>query len=268
MTKGNSSKWMVLCALLLVGWSTTARAAEGHDFSVYARAVEFCRGAVHRPMAVDLDRRVLCLDGDLTLELDLKLAGELEPNGLFVVRSRGGYINRAAELAEALSDRNASVVVYDYCFSACASYLAMATPKTFVMKDTVLAWHHPPDLRRCPLLVPSLDGGPERLENAPCPDAPRDFHEDEDKRISYNRSFYRGRADPAFEDPPESRIIRKRLAALYRGTGRYPDVLWTWNPRYYRVLKTQIVYEAYPESQSEIDALMSKFHFGRVLYDP
>ena len=144
MTKGNSSKWMVLCALLLVGWSTTARAAEGHDFSVYARAVEFCRGAVHRPMAVDLDRRVLCLDGDLTLELDLKLAGELEPNGLFVVRSRGGYINRAAELAEALSDRNATVVVYDYCFSACASYLAMATPKTFVMKDTVLAWHHPP----------------------------------------------------------------------------------------------------------------------------
>jgi len=260
---------MVLCALLLAGGSATARAAEIHDFSVYARAVEFCRGAVHRPIAIDLDRRVLCLDGDLTPELDLRLAGELEPNGLFVVRSRGGYINPAAELAEALSNRNATVVAYDYCVSACASYLAMATPKTFVMKDTVVAWHHPTDLRRCPLLVPSLDGGLERLENAPCPDAPRDFNEDEEKRVAYNRTFYRERADPAFEDPPESRIIRKRLAALYRGTGRYPDVLWTWNPRYYGVLKTQIVYEAYPESQSEVDALTSKFHFvRRVLYDP
>ena len=68
--------------------------------------------------------------------------------------------------------------------------------------------------------------------------------------------------------PLKAGSIRKRLAALYRGTGRYPDVLWTWNPRYYGVLKTRIDYEAYPESQSEVDALMSKFHFGRVLYDP
>jgi hypothetical protein len=57
---------------------------------------------------------------------------------------------------------------------------------------------------------------------------------------------------------------------MFEGTGVYPDVAWTWNPRYYaRSLKTKITYEAYPSSQAEVDAMVSKLRLGqRVLYDP
>jgi len=46
---------------------------------------------------------------------------------------------------------------------------------------------------------------------------------------------------------------------MFEGSGKYPDVLWTWNPRYYTsTLKTKIVYEAYPNSSAEIDVMAAK----------
>jgi hypothetical protein len=57
---------------------------------------------------------------------------------------------------------------------------------------------------------------------------------------------------------------------MFEGTGRYPDVSWTWHPRHYAsTLKTKIVYEAYPNSQDEVDAMARKLRLPhRVLYDP
>jgi hypothetical protein len=57
---------------------------------------------------------------------------------------------------------------------------------------------------------------------------------------------------------------------MFEGTGANPDVVWTWHPRYYAgLLKTRIIYEAYPESQGEVDAMASKLRLRqRVLYDP
>jgi hypothetical protein len=56
---------------------------------------------------------------------------------------------------------------------------------------------------------------------------------------------------------------------MFEGTGVLPDVAWTWNPRYYAsALKTKIVYEAYPESQAEVDELAARFRLRRVIYDP
>jgi hypothetical protein len=57
---------------------------------------------------------------------------------------------------------------------------------------------------------------------------------------------------------------------MFEGTGQYPNVVWTWNPRYYAsTLKTKITYQAYPNSQAEVDALASKLpHRVRVLHDP
>ena len=83
--------------------------------------------------------------------------------------------------------------------------------------------------------------------------------------------FYATRiVDPLFQHPPQSFTIRRLLRGMFEGTGSYPDVAWTWNPRYYAgTLKTKIIYEAYPGSQNEIDALASKFRFPRrILYDP
>jgi hypothetical protein len=40
---------------------------------------------------------------------------------------------------------------------------------------------------------------------------------------------------------------------MFEGTGVDPNVLWTWNPRYYAsTLKAKITYEAYPMSQTEV----------------
>jgi hypothetical protein len=257
-------------ALAFVGWSTEISRAQETDFGVFARAVEYCRGDVQRPMALDLGKRVLCFDGVLSRELDVSFAGGLQQNGLFVVRSPGGDILSATTLADFLRDRNASVVIYDYCLSACASYLLMATNETFVIRDTLVAWHYTADPRWCPSLKFAKDDGPKRLEKAPCPDAPSDIKEGDEYRRHLNYKFYSGRAvDPLFNDPPQSFAIRRIMRGLFEETGRYPEVFWTWNPRYYsRMLKTKIVYEAYPGSQTEVDALVARFRTSSVIYDP
>jgi len=36
------------------------------------------------------------------------------------------------------------VLLYDYCLSACANYVLVATNSTYVLKDTVVAWHGGP----------------------------------------------------------------------------------------------------------------------------
>ncbi len=251
-------------------WGSETLRAQQPDFGVYARAVEFCRGVVKRPMAFDLDKRVLCFDGRILPEQDISLANRLEEGGLFVVRSLGGDVLTAVTLANLLRDRRAVVVAYDYCISACASYLAMASMKTFVVRDTVVAWHHPSNPNWCPSLVVPRDDGPKRLEKSPCPDASVQTQEGGEYRRYLNGQFYSERViDPLFEDPPESVIIRKMLRGMFEGTGRYPDVVWTWNPRYYAsTIKTKIVYEAYPNSQAEFDAIVLKLRPLRVLYDP
>jgi hypothetical protein len=262
--------FITLCVLALVCWATPMAHAQQPEFGVYARAVEYCRHVLKRPMTLDPDKRVLCFDGAISPERDISLASALEEDGLFVVRSPGGDIATAIMLADLLRDRRATVVVYDYCFSACSSYLLMASTKSFVLKNTLVAWHYTLDPFWCPSLV-AADDGPKRLEKVPCFDAPSEIKDGDKYRRSMNYKFYDGRAvDPMFSDPPESFAIRKVLRSMFEGTGRYPDVSWTWNPRYYAsMLKTKIVYEAYPTSQTEVDAMVSKLRLDyRVLYDP
>ncbi|WP_315739073.1 hypothetical protein [Bradyrhizobium sp. SZCCHNR1093] len=42
----------------------------------------------------------------------------------------------------------------------------------------------------------------------------------------------------------------------------------TVNPRYHVFFKTKIIYESYPESQDEVDALAARHRLGRVIHDP
>jgi hypothetical protein len=88
--------------------------------------VTYCRGNVTRPIALGDDQKILCFDGPISPDQDLSSVNDLKTNGLFVVRSFGGDPLRAIALAGLLHDRNAIVVVYDYCFSACAQFLFIA----------------------------------------------------------------------------------------------------------------------------------------------
>jgi hypothetical protein len=183
------AKFVAVSASFLVCGDLETSRAQQPDFSIYARAVEFCRGKVKRPMAFDLDKRVLCFDGLLIPEQDISLAKALEENGLFVVRSPGGDIGTAIALADLLLERRATVVVYDYCLSACASYPLMASTKAFVLKDTLVAWHYTIDPFWCPSLVVPKDGGPKRLEKSPCSDAPAETQDGDKNRRYANYSF-------------------------------------------------------------------------------
>jgi hypothetical protein len=83
--------------------------------------------------------------------------------------------------------------------------------------------------------------------------------------------FYRTRnLSREFFDPPESRFIRRALMNLFRSTGQYPVRQWTWNPRYYAgAIKTKIFYQHYPDSQDEVDEMVSRLGMPvRVIYDP
>lgn len=147
----------------------------------------------------------------------------------------------------------------------------MASATSFVLKNTLVAWHYTLDPSWCPLLVETDDDGPKRVEKAPCSDASPEIKEGGKSRRSLNYRFYYGRAvDPRFDNAPESFVIRKMLRSMFEGTGRYPNVSWTWNPRYYaNLLKVKIVYEAYPTSQAEVDDMVSKLGLRhRVIYDP
>jgi hypothetical protein len=267
------ANFIVLCAMSFVCWSSEISRAQESDLkrAAYAGAVEYCRGNVERPMTLDPDKRILCFDGALSKGQDVSLAKDLEQNGLFVVRGWGGDVQSTMDLADVLQDRHATVVVYEYCLLACAGFLIFASEKTFVLKNSLVAWRYAIDPLWCPALVPAKDEGPKRLEIAPCSGAPPEFQQGHKRFQDFSRDFYAARgADPLAEWPPQSVFVRKVLGRKFKGTGTLPDYYWTWNPRYAaRAIKTKIIYEAYPQTQDEIDAIAAQISLHTpVIYDP
>jgi hypothetical protein len=57
---------------------------------------------------------------------------------------------------------------------------------------------------------------------------------------------------------------------MFDATGEFSDVFWTWNPSHYAsAIKANVIYEAYPENQSDVDAMAAQLHLSyRVIYDP
>jgi hypothetical protein len=266
------AKFAAFCALALACWGTEISRAEVSDAEKagYADAVAYCRDDVARPMALSDDKRILCYDGVIFPALDISLAKDLKDGGLFVVRSVGGAAIPSVVLANVLRDKRTTVVVYDYCLSACAAYLLVASATAFVLKDTLVAWHHGVSPYGCPSLVEAKDRGPKRLEELTCSDAPSEHQDTYENLKKLDDWFYAERTvDPLFEHPPESVVVRRILKSKFEGTGTYPpNLLWTWNPRYSAsMIKTTIVYEAYPQSQDEVDAMAARLQV-RVIYDP
>jgi hypothetical protein len=267
--------FLVVATLALVLCSGHSRAQQDFDRESYHRAVEFCRGSVPRPMALSSDRQVLCFDGAIVKDMDVSLARRLNEAGLFVVRSSGGSETSAIVLSDLIRERRGTVVVYDYCLSACAVFFLVASHQTFVVKGALVAWHHPQstDASRplCTSLQVPIDGGPKKLRRGPCQSDSPEFGAFREGGPEYVRRFFKERAvSPLFEAPPDSLYVRKIIRSQYAETGAFRDVAWTIHPRYYPTLfKTRIIHEAYPESQGEVDSMVSQLHLDiRVIYDP
>lgn len=266
------SRWcsLVVAIFGLVLCSDFSCAQQDFDQESYYRAVEYCRGDVPRPMALSPDRQVLCFDGLVADELDLSPAKSLKQNGLFVVRSRGGIPNTAVALSNFIRDRHATVVAYDHCFSACAMFFLMTSHQSYVLKGTLVAWHYPQsgDAANpfCTYVIEPRDGKLKKLQRGSCQSGG-------ERGVKFSpemQQFFAERAvGLSFEYPPDSLYVRRMLRNLYGDTGVFRDVLWTLHPRYYPLLfKTKVFYEAYPQSQQEVDEMASRLQLGRVIYDP
>jgi hypothetical protein len=247
---------------------------EVSDKAIYHRAVAYCRAAAARPMALSADQKTLCFDGLIDKDTDGSLITNLNDGGLFVVRSSGGDIATAIALSDLLRDRHATVVVYDYCYSSCANYLLIASRNAFVLKGALVAWDYEssdPAFPSCARFAPERTRtGDFRLQRGSCRPA-SDRKAEWRMILSAQRRFFRERmVDPYFEPPPDSRHVRKAVRSLYRETGVQPHVAWTLHPRYFAGLfRSNIIYEAYPESQAEIDDILARLHLQmRVIYDP
>lgn len=223
-------------------------------------------------MTISPDRRILCFDGQIAPDMKISVAENLENGGLFVVRSAGGQAGSAIALSGIIRARQAVVVTYDYCLSACALFLLIAPDQAFVLKDAIVAWHNPQSgggaRPLCTYLAEPRDGKGKRMRHGVCGGDGREALSD----LPILRQFFKDRViDPSFEAPPDSLYVRKRLTSAYAETGLDRDIAWTLHPRYYAGLfKTKITYEAYPESQDEVDRILSRVGLWnvKVIYDP
>lgn len=255
----------------------------------YAAAVAYCRWHVPKPIALREDKRVLCFDGTIELPFDLAAIDSLVQGGLFVVRSSGGEARVAVQLADILRSKQAIVIVNDYCLANCANYLFFASFTTFVPKDALVAWRFVKEPRVCVDL--SGEHHDEAPGLSPCNSSFRDGRRNEEID-QLNRKFSEGRArspessragflrdrprkdldqlGPTFKLPPQSAAVGRALKDMTDARGGLPGAYWTWNPRFYpSVITINVFYEAYPQSQDEVDAIANRIGLGvRVIYDP
>lgn len=131
-----------LALLVLFDPGVSRAGQQTPDKEIYYLAAEYCRGTVPRPISLSSDNRVLCFDGWVDDGMDLRLARELADHGLFVVRGFGGSIATSIALADLLRDRQATVVIYDYCLSACASYFLMGSNQIYMLNNSLVAWRN------------------------------------------------------------------------------------------------------------------------------
>lgn len=249
--------------LLLAGVWQVGPALSG--FEELSAAVTYCRS---HPKTVTLkdDQSVLCFDGPIVKGQDDAAFHALKERGLFVVRSPGGHSPAAIRMANILRDKEATVVIYDYCFSACANYFLVASVATFVMKRTVVAWHGDGFWASCDGETIQIIRGERRGGAVP---VTAELQEKCDA-IRQHNSFFKHRSidDKHIHEPP-SRDIRQRFYLTMSQGGQGRSIFWMWHPSNHRDhFKIPITYEAYPASQEEVDEILRSAGFrAQVFYD-
>src|SRR5206468_11439672 len=94
------------------------KSAAHSELDGISSAVNYCRNYSHT-IKLSEDRTVLCFDGSITADRDVSAFNDLKRDGLFIIRSNGGLAPIAVILSNILREKNVTVVVYDYCLSAC-----------------------------------------------------------------------------------------------------------------------------------------------------
>lgn len=247
------------------------RAEQALDTASYQGAVDYCRGDVKRPVTLSADRKILWFDGPIIYPFD---ASQLEDGGLFVIRSSDGVGASALAISETLLQRHATVVIYDYCLSACATYIFFASVRTYVLKGALVAWQMGgTGFPGCPLSrIPHQHGFWTEI-GEPCDPLPHGFRNRYDQYVLEGRRFYSERSYSARSGfPSTSPHIDRYVGSMLEKTGLFPSVAWTLYPAHLYRFKTKIHYEAYPVSQDEVDEIVARLQLRlqvrSVIHDP
>jgi hypothetical protein len=249
------------------------------EFDSVSPAVSYClnyKGAVK----LSDDHAILCFDGPINADRDTSAVYELKPGGFFVVRSNGGFATPAIILSNILLRKNATVIIYDYCLSACANYFLIASLTTHVVKGTIVAWHGAPQTVYC---------APSDIE------VMEKFHRNAIERMKFNRdapdeyvtgvlspelicktgelsdAFFRQREiDNRHIFKPQTAYTRKMFDFAMKVALDKTNIFWMWNPKNHGdYFKSRIIYESYPSSQEVVDELIGQLGLWmRVFYDP
>jgi hypothetical protein len=228
------------------------------------------------------DRTVLCFDGEIRPDRDTSAFDQLKQDGFFVVRSPGGYGLTAMKLANTLREKNATIVIYDYCLSACANYFLIASSKTYVLKNAIVAWHGGPRKIDCSpsglehlrkYFAENLERlrteYKERYPQGPESVLSPEWICEENELLSL---FFRQRGiDDRHIYGPQTPYTKKFVNVAVKQVINKRSAFWMWNPRNYGdYFKSLITFEAYPDSQDEVDEILTRSGFGsgRVFYDP
>jgi hypothetical protein len=202
----------------------------------------YCSTATHSIM-LSKDRMVLCFDGKIEHDLDIGIFNNLKDRGLFVIRSAGGYPDVAMAFANILRAKDATVILYDYCLSACANYVLVASNRTYVTKGTIIAWHSVPRT-----LLPIIYCRGKHLEQ---------LHQS-----------YRERYGEEYKPWHLDGICRESELSLTFFKDRQIDDRYTRPKNHGDYFKSRITYESYP-TEDEAGLFASKWSDRlRLFYDP
>jgi hypothetical protein len=239
----------IAISTLVLVQTSAARAAPAE----IQAAVEYCGNAASR-LNLSEDGTILCFDGAILKEAPVDVIAKLNDRGFFVVRSPGGFLEVAIKIADILMEKDATVVIRDYCLSACANYLLVATRRTYVLKNTLVAWHRPTDL------------GCGNLSDFEAALGGQTF-------CKYEKDFFQKRGIASRHIfSPRTTYTRMMLNSLAQTQGHRSEFFWMWNPKNYGdYFKDRIVYEGYPRSQGEVNAIIRRLHVmhpDQIIYDP
>jgi hypothetical protein len=240
-----------LCVVLVLAFSAMTAHARPEQIAI---ARDYCskidRNGKEQAGHLNEDRTILCFDGDIDHYLDVTPVLRLKDSGTAVVRSFGGSAGMAMTIADLLWEKNATVVVRDYCLSACANALFVASHQTYVLPHTIVAWH----------------GGPADCSDQTAVEALRRLYR---ACNDYGRSFYAKRGlDRNHLIAPPTAHTRNLFYLAIDGAPQKRSVFWMWHPANHRsYFKDRVTYEAYPDSQLAIEAIMMGRRTPRIIYD-
>lgn len=202
------------------------------------------------------DKSVLCYDGPVPFAMDLTPFHDLSDGGVFVVRSLGGNAVSSVKAANVLRAKNATVVIYDYCFSACANSFFVATHRTLVNENVIVAWH----------------GGPQACHSGATSD--RSFWEKPDvKDYCANYSllvdfFVIRDLDGEFVRRPQTRHTAASVEEAQSAASDPRSVFWMWHPVNHRNFFRGVTYYKYPKNQAEVNSRLRALGLSaQVIYD-